>query len=124
MDTSAWLRDLFRTLDAMDATGFAEFLTADGCLHFANRPPVKGRVAVASAMSEFFASIGGLAHQIDETWEKPSSLVLEGRAVYLRRDGSRVMLPFANVFHLAGSAISDYRLYADLAPLYSAPRSA
>jgi len=48
-------------------------------------------------------------------------LALHGEVTYTRHDGSRVTLPFANVFRLRDDLISEYLIYADLAPLYAAP---
>jgi len=45
--------------------------------------------------------------------------VCEGEVTYTRRDGTKVTVPFANVFELRGPLISIYRIYIDNSPLFA-----
>jgi ketosteroid isomerase-like protein len=117
-DPDGW-RALFAAIDARDARAFAAFLTEDGEFRFGNSPAVRGRTAIEAAVAGFFAAIDGCRHELLRTWVDGASAVCEGRVTYRRRDGGEVTVPFANVFELAGGAISSYRIYIDNAPLFS-----
>ncbi len=118
-DTPAWLSDLMACIDHRDAEGFGEFVTQDARFYFANAPAVSGREAIVAAVREFFQAIAGISHRIDLTLSTPDHLAIRGDVTYTRLDGGEVTVPFANIFELTGERISDYRIYADLAPLWA-----
>ena len=112
---------LFAAIDAMDTDAFLGCLTPDASFRFGSGPEVAGHAAVGEAVSGFFATIAGLRHTLNRTIEDDDALVCLGDVTYTRHDGSEITLPFANVFALDGGVISDYRIYADIGPLYSDP---
>lgn len=113
------LTGLFAAIDAQDAEAFAAFLTDDARFRFGSSPAVNGREAIAEAVAGFFDSIAGLSHAVHLFTAEGSTLVCEGNTTYTRHDGRTVRLPFANVFEMHGDKICDYKIYADLAPLYA-----
>ena len=117
--SDALLTRLFRAIDAMDIEAFVDCLTEDGLFRFASAPPVRGRTAVGQAVGEFFATIAGLSHELTRTVSDGDTLICEGEVTYTRHDGSRITLPFADIFELKDGLIADYRIYADVGPLYA-----
>jgi ketosteroid isomerase-like protein len=113
------LTDLFRSIDAKDAVRFAAFLTPDATFRFGNAPPVTGRTAIAQAVEGFFGTIRALEHNLREHWQGPDSLVCEGEVTYTRHDGTRLTVPFVDVFRLRAGLIQDYLIYMDITPLYA-----
>jgi ketosteroid isomerase-like protein len=113
--------ELFRAIDARDSVKFASFLAPDARFRFGSAAPVIGREAIAQAVEMFFAAIRSLEHRLLQQWPAADSLVCEGEVTYTRHDGSRITLPFANVFRLRAGLIEDYRVYVDMAPLYTTP---
>ena len=113
------LTGLFAAIDAQDAEAFAAFLTDDARFRFGSSPAVIGREAITEAVAGFFDSIAGLSHAVHLFMVEGSTVVCEGRTTYTRHDGQKVNLPFANVFEMDRDKIRDYKIYADLAPLYS-----
>ncbi|HNP64768.1 MAG TPA: nuclear transport factor 2 family protein [Woeseiaceae bacterium] len=113
------LQDLFATIDAMDATAFAGFLTDDAHFRFGSTPAVRGKAAIAEAVATFLSSIAALRHSVDFVTSQANVLVAEGSVNYTRHDGSQIALPFADVFTMDGSKISNYKIYMDIAPLYA-----
>ena len=91
------LTDLFAAIDGKDADRFVEFLTADGS----------------------FDSIRGLSHEINAVFGSGDTLFCEGETTYTRHDGSTVTVPFADVFEYDGELIAEYKIYADIGPLYA-----
>ena len=111
---------LFAAIDAQDSAAFVGFLTDDAVFRFGSAAPAEGRVAIRKAVEGFFGTIAGLSHSIDRTLREDDTLVCEGTVTYTRRDGSRVTLPFVDVFEYRGDLIANYKIYMDIAPLYAA----
>ena len=114
-----FLDNLFECIDRKDADGFAAYLTPDGRFRFGSGPVAEGRDAVRAAVSAFFATVAGLEHRLFKAVRDGDTLMMEGEVTYTRHDGSSITLPFANVFEMDGSLVSDYKVYADVAPLYA-----
>ena len=119
MKISDWVRQLFTTIDKMDARAFAGYLSEDGVFRFANQPEAKGRAAVEAAVAGFFSAIAGLKHELLSEWSTPDAVVVEGRVTYTRKAGASVTLPFVDVFERRGTVISLYKIYMDVAPLFA-----
>ena len=113
------LTDLFAAIDGKDADRFVEFLTPDGSFRFGSAPKVEGREAVRAAVAGFFDSIRGLSHEINAVFGSGDTLFCEGETTYTRHDGSTVTVPFADVFEYDGELIAEYKIYADIGPLYA-----
>ena len=45
--------------------------------------------------------------------------VCEGEVTYERHDGSKITLPFTDVFEYSGERIAHYKIYMDIGPLYA-----
>lgn len=113
------LSRLFKAIDAKDADGFVACLSEDCSFRFGSAPAVQGHQAVNEAVSAFFQSIAGLSHNLNRRLGDAQTLVVDGDVTYTRHDGSRVTVPFANILELRDDRISDYRIYADISPLYA-----
>ena len=61
------------------------------------------------------SDIGGLFTAIDA--QDGAAFVAE--VTNTRHDGSRISIPFANVFEYRDSLIADYRIYIDIGLLYA-----
>lgn len=112
-------KEIFETVDRMDAKGFASFFTDNGLFRFGNAPTVKGRDEITGAVEQFFASIKALSHRIIDEWSSEGVDIAEVEVTYTRHDDSKVDLTAACVFRLEGQQISDYRIYMDITPLYA-----
>ena len=113
------LKPLFAAIDAKDTSRFVDHLSENAVFRFGSAPPVHGRSAIATAVTAFFDSIAGCRHAISSTWSSPGKFACEGEVCYTRHDGSEITLPFVDVFELQGELISGYRIYIDIAPLYT-----
>ena len=111
---------LFVSIDAMDTEGFLGFIRPDAEFRFASAPPVQGHAAIREAVDGFFSTIAALSHDLQRLVADGNSVVCEGNVTYTRHDGSRITLPFCNVFETKDGLISLYRIYIDVAPLYAA----
>jgi hypothetical protein len=112
--------DLFRAIDTRDPAKFASFLAPNASFRYGSAAPVTGREAIAQAVAGFFTTIQALEHRLLYQWQDPESQVCEGEVTYTRHDGSRITLPFVVVLRPRAGLIQDYRIYVDIAPLYSA----
>ncbi len=110
---------LFVSIDAMDTEGFLSFIAPDAEFRFASAPPVSGHAGIGDAVQGFFSSISALSHDLGRMVAEGNTVVCEGEVTYTRHDGSRITLPFCNVFEIEDGLISLYRIYIDVAPLYA-----
>lgn len=118
MTTTAWIDKLFAAIDAKDTARFVAFLAPDATFRFGNLPPVQGRDAIAGMVDGFFQGIRGLSHTLLEHWTHGDVVVCHGTVAYRRLDGKALSLPFANIMKCADDLARDYRIYADVSPLF------
>jgi len=102
----------------MSAGDFASHLSDDATFQLGNADAVTGRAAIEEAVAGFFGSIGGISHQLLESWVLPDAVICSGTVTYTRHDGSRLTVPFANVFKMHGNLIRKYVVYVDISELY------
>jgi len=113
------VKEVFKTVDGMDADGFASFFADDCRLCFGNSEPMIGRAAIRDGIAGFFASIDGLRHDVSNVWEQTGTFIVETQVTYNRKDGGIVTVPAISILDMTGQGrISDYRIYVDLAPLF------
>ena len=113
------MKELFTTVDAMDAVGFSKYFTEDARFRFGNAPTLTGREAIASSITDFFGALQGLRHEILDVWEVDDTVLSEVEVVYTRKDGTEVSLPAATIARCDGDLMSDYRIYMDINPLFA-----
>jgi limonene-1,2-epoxide hydrolase len=111
---------LFASIDAMDTERFLSFIHEDASFRFGSSPAVRGHADIRKAVEGFFASFAALRHDVLRTVCADGAVVCEGEVTYTRHDGSKITLPFVNVFEVEGGLISLYRVYIDITPLYAA----
>lgn len=119
MVDEAWIKRVFASVDAKDTETFLSFLDDKGEFRFGSMPAVVGKQAIRNAVDGFFAGIKGLRHEILETWRHSGTVICQGRVTYTRTDGSKVTLPFANIWRMRGNLIKEYLIYIDIQPLFS-----
>jgi limonene-1,2-epoxide hydrolase len=110
---------LFVSIDAMDTEGFLSFIAEDAVFRFGSTPPVKGHGAIRAAVEGFFSSFSALEHDLQRVLVDGDAVLCEGEVTYTRHDGSKITLPFANVFEIEAGLIRLYRVYIDVSPLYA-----
>ena len=111
---------LFVSIDAMDMEGFLAPIAPDAEFRFGSAPVIHGHAGIEEAVGGFFTTIAGLQHELLRVVVDGNCVVCEGEVTYTRHDGSKITLPFCNVFETDSGLISVYRIYADIAPLYAA----
>lgn len=113
------ITELFAAIDNKDAVRFATFLSGDCVFKFGNMPEVIGRQAIQGFVAGFFDSIASISHEIKATWNVPDGVICHGQVKYVRRDGSVLSVPFANVLKMGSQHIDEYLIFADTSKLYS-----
>lgn len=119
MSDADWLHGLFSCIDRKDTAAFAAHLAPAVSFRFGNAPPVSGRAAVAAVIDGFFGAIAALSHRQSQSWRCGDTLICHGEVSYRRHDGSELTVPFANVMRLDGALATDYRIFADVLPLFA-----
>jgi len=110
---------MFVAIDRKDSTAFVGYLTEDAVFRFGAAPAVHGREAIRAAVDDFFSTIAASSHSILRCIRSGATQLCEGEVTYTRLDGTTVTLPFADVFDYENELIAEYRIYIDIAPLYS-----
>ena len=111
--------EVLADVDRMDAKGFASHLAEDCVLRFANADEVVGRDAIEAAIAGFFGTIKGLSHHIVEQWDVDDTTIVQFEATYTRKDDRRVTVPAVTIYRRGDELIDEYRIYVDLAPVYT-----
>lgn len=109
---------LFQIIDAVDMERFQAISTDNPTFRFGNAPPAVGREAVAAAQQGFAATVAGMRHVVQRSWEHEDAMLVEGEVIFTRHDGSDVTIPFFDVFNLEGGKVRDTRIYMDAGPLF------
>jgi len=111
-------KKLFASIDAMDTESFLSFIHKDATFRFGSTPAVTGHAEIRAAVEGFFSSFATLRHDLQRVIADGDAVACEGEVTYTRHDGSKITLPFVNVFKVAGKLILQYRVYIDIAPLF------
>jgi limonene-1,2-epoxide hydrolase len=112
-------RDAVAALDAGDAARLAAMVTDDVYLRLGSQEPILSKEAFIASVEASVASIAGTRHEILAAWDVGAAVVLEMTVHYRRHDGSEIALPCCNIFRFSGGRIADYRMYMDIAPVYT-----
>ena len=116
MSTAA---EVLADVDRMDAKAFASHLAKDCLLRYANDDEVVGRDAIEAAIAGFFSTIKGISHRIVEQWDVDGATIVQLEATYTRLDDGQVTLPAVTIYRRGAHLIDDYRVFVDLAPVYT-----
>jgi ketosteroid isomerase-like protein len=118
-DIEGTVRRMFASVDSMDAEENATFMTDDVELRFANSEAVIGKEAFTEASRQFLSSLKAIRHEIDSLWVVDDETAIAELTVhYTRHDGGEVTIPAADVLRLRDGLIYDYRILADLSPVF------
>jgi len=119
MPSKDWWSSLFATIDGKRSHEFAQHLTPNGEFRFGSQASVHGQANVEAYVDAFFGMIGGSRHELLRTWDAGDTTVCEGLVHYTRLDGSKITIPFVNVFYLQGDKVARYLIYIDNGPLFA-----
>jgi hypothetical protein len=112
-------RAMFEPADRLDVDGWCSHLSEQVHFRFGNVEPLDGRDAVHEAVSQFFAGLKGLRHQVLEDWTVGDRVIQQLLVTYTRPDDSQVTVPAVNILRIDDELIGEYLIYVDLAPLYA-----
>ncbi len=112
-------RAMFEPADRLDVDGWCSHLSENVHFRFGNAEPLDGRDAVREAVSQFFATLKGLRHEVVSDWTVDNRVIQQLLVTYTRPDDSQVTVPAVNLLRIDGERIGEYLIYVDLAPLYA-----
>lgn len=113
------VRAIFADIDSFDPDKFVAHLTEDVVFRFGNAEPTIGRAAVRDAVAGFFSTIDGLTHHVLNTWDVGHTSIAQIDVEYRRKDGKTVTVPNADILTFDRDLVRDWRIYIDLAPVFS-----
>lgn len=109
---------LFNSIDSKDTDKFTSYLADDAVFSMGDAPSVSGKENIHTAVGQFFESIKGLSHSIENTISNNNDLVTLGTVTYTRHDDSTLTVNFCNVYKLENDKIKNYNVFIDLSQLY------
>jgi len=114
-----WVPELFATIDTMNAENFAEYITEDGEFRWGNFPGIFGRKEIIEFVTNFFASIKGISHEVQGYFgDENDEVVAYGVVTYTRHNDTKLAVPFANIFKMEGGKVKHYWVHIDSSKLY------
>jgi hypothetical protein len=124
-----FIAELFRAVDALDAQAFAQTFAEDGSFRFGNAPAIVGRRHIEESVAGFFSMTRGIRHEIvgvwSGAWEGGDVASAETLVVYTRPDGTLTdAIPATSTLRMQGGLIKDFRIFADISPLFAPSREA
>lgn len=115
---------VFEIIDRMKADEYASYFAEDASFRFGNAEPIVGRQTIRDAMVVFFSTIKGLHHEVvgvwEGEWEQGDVYSVETEVTYKRTDDGVVSLPATSTMRMNGDLIQDWRIFADISPVYEA----
>lgn len=119
MRDNNWVQELFGSIDGMNSTKFAAFLSEDAVFTFGNSPQVVGNNNIENAVEGFFQSLKAIKHHDLQCFDNGNVVIVRGNSTYTRKNDTTLTVGFCNVLELEKGLIKDYRIYIDLSQLYS-----
>jgi ketosteroid isomerase-like protein len=110
---------VFQTVDSMRPDSIAGLFAEDARMVFGNAEPLVGREAITAGIQGFFSTINALQHQIVNEWCIGADTIAETEVTYRRLDDKNVTVPVVSIWHTHDGLIEDYRVFFDLAPVYT-----
>src|SRR5437868_12260567 len=109
---------LFGRGEAFDSDGFAGFFADTPMYHFGNGEPCLNKRAIFDSVTQFFAAVDALYHDVRNIWEYGDSVFVEMDVTYWRKDSTSVTLPCSDIFRFDGDKIQELRIYMDANPIF------
>jgi ketosteroid isomerase-like protein len=109
---------IFSALDAQDIDALAALMTEDVRLQIGNAEALHGKAEFVRGLQAFFGSVTSFGHTVTNVWSDLDAVIAELKVHYTRLDGRELTLPCCNVFRVRDGAVSDYRVYMDMTPVY------
>lgn len=113
------VQSVLDAVDALDVQGFLNHLTEECEFRAGGAPPIVGHDAIATSVQGLFALTTSIKHNVDNVWRHANHVIIRGTAVYHRKVGDPVSVPFVDVWVVLRNKITSYTVYSDLGVLAS-----
>lgn len=108
-----WLTGLFKSIDAQDADGFANYFAKEGLFVFGSFPEARGREAISGFVSYFFGTIKSLSHKIGPIAQANGLIYVHFDVTYVLEDGQTVTIPGLETLKVNNDLVDEYIIYMD-----------
>ena len=117
-DVKNLVKGLFSSIDSMNTDNFVSHLADDAVFTMGDAPAISGKDNIHEGVGQFFNSIKGLSHTVDNIVISGNDVVTPGSVTYTRHDDTTLTVSFCNVYKLENDKIKDYNVFIDLSQLY------
>ena len=117
-----WGHDFFTMVDRKNADEYSTHFAQDGQVIFGNQPPITGKENIRQGMTQFYAGLNSMHHEIANLWvPAPNVIVNEAVAHYEQKSGKKVGFPVVTVIHVVPGTekVQKVQFYMDMTPLES-----
>ena len=117
-----WGHDFFTMVDRKNADEYSTHFAEDGQVIFGNQPPISGRENIRQGMTQFYAGLESMHHEIANLWVPvPNVIVNEAVAHYVQQGGKAVSFPVVTVINVVPGTeqVRKVQFYMDMTPLES-----
>ena len=115
-----WLSGFTQAIDTRDVDELLPYFAVDASFRYGNRPAMIGHDQIRDGIGAFYSGISGISHTAPHQCQPSDDvLVAEFLTDYRRLDGQVVTLPGMGVFEFKDGLIQDYRVYADVMPVFA-----
>ncbi|WP_205877013.1 nuclear transport factor 2 family protein [Mycobacterium camsae] len=112
----------FGTVDAGDLDAALATMTDDVTFRFGSGDIARGKHGFIASSVTLATAVASMSHDLSTVLRSVDKLepavIAEMTVTYVRHDGSSVMLPCVNTFRFPDGLIADYRIYADIGPVF------
>jgi len=118
MELNKYVAEVFQSIDRMDASKFASFITPEGCFRYANNPAIEGNKAIETFVGGLFQSLKGISHSNLESWQASEAIFVNGTVSYLRHNDTKLAVPFSCTWKMLNGSIDEYLIFVDSSELF------
>jgi limonene-1,2-epoxide hydrolase len=85
-----------------------------------SNPAIQGRDEVLKYLKHFFHTFARFTgHDVRQVYEAGNAVAIEMDAFYTRhKDGKKLVIACTDIYRLKGNRIQEWRVYADVMPIF------
>lgn len=117
-----WGHRFFEMVDRKNADEYYTYFVDEGQVIFGNDAPISGKEAIREGLTQFYAGLDSMHHEIEHLWVPvPNTVVNRAIAHYVLKGGKSVDVPVVTVIDIADGTelVRKVQFYLDMAPLRS-----
>jgi ketosteroid isomerase-like protein len=117
VDAPAWLAELYRHVDALEAGAVVASFAPDGVMQFGSNDPMVGHDALRAGVAWVLSNYRRMTHDFTNVWVCGDTVVMEATVSYECLDGRVVPQPTVTIIDRRDGAVTNLRIFSEPIPL-------